>query len=109
MAHSSVCFVLRVCVVEREQRREDRERETSGSRAKTERSGSAARAVAFLEGVCSVYDFAGTFVAGQEAIVSFGGLLNDGHAVDSACVEASLTGCALRTTACRRFTVGYLP
>ena len=40
-------------------------------------AGGAGRARAFLAGVCSVYDFSKTFVAGQEAIGAFTGLIDD--------------------------------
>lgn len=81
--------------------------------------GKTQRAAEFLRGVCGVYDFSRTFVAGQEAIAEFMGVMNRRDVVERLRGEARREGggsdgrgggsggLAFAKTPCGRFDVAF--
>ena len=72
-------------------------------------AGGAAAAVAFLEGVCGIYDFGATFTAGQEAIAEFAGVMNKAGVNREVREAAYAAGIHVRPTPCGAHKVAFFP
>ena len=71
--------------------------------------GKTERAAEFLRGVCSVYDFSSTFIAGQEAIAEFMGVMLQPEIIARRRAEARERGLSsLVKTPCGKFGVAFV-